>query len=126
MTKLSTPTLPIINVAQLLESDVESAARTAREIGHACRDLGFFYATHHAITPETLDALNEASRRFFALPDARKMQIQMARGGRAWRGYFPLGGELTSGKPDRKQGLYFGEELDAHDSRVAARWPLHG
>ena len=35
----------------------------------------------------------------------------MAKGGRAWRGYFPVGGELTSGKPDRKQGLYFGEEL---------------
>jgi isopenicillin N synthase-like dioxygenase len=126
MTKLSTPTLPVINVAPLLADDAEGAVRTAREIGRACRELGFFYATHHAITPETLDALNEASRSFFALPEARKMQIQMARGGRAWRGYFPLGGELTSGKPDRKQGLYFGEELDPRDPRVAAGWPLHG
>jgi isopenicillin N synthase-like dioxygenase len=41
-------------------------------------------------------------------------------------GYFPLGGELTSGKPDRKQGLYFGEDLSGDDPRVAAGVPLHG
>jgi isopenicillin N synthase-like dioxygenase len=50
----------------------------------------------------------------------------MARGGRAWRGYFPVGGELTSGAPDRKQGLYFGEELGPDDARVRAELPLHG
>jgi isopenicillin N synthase-like dioxygenase len=119
-------TLPIINVAPLLAHDDASMMRVADEIGRACRDLGFFYATHHAISSETLAALNDASRRFFALPEARKMEIAMTKGGRAWRGYFPLGGELTSGKPDRKQGLYFGEELDARDPRVSADWPLHG
>ena len=45
----------------------------------------------------------------------------MARGGRAWRGYFPVGGELTSGKPDQKEGLYFGAELADDHPRVAAR-----
>ena len=35
----------------------------------------------------------------------------MARGGAAWRGWFPLRGELTSGRPDNKEGLYLGEEL---------------
>jgi isopenicillin N synthase-like dioxygenase len=37
----------------------------------------------------------------------------MARGGIAWRGWFPVGGELTSGVPDRKEGIYFGEEETA-------------
>jgi isopenicillin N synthase-like dioxygenase len=37
-----------------------------------------------------------------------------------------LGGELTSGRPDGKEGLYFGEELDGTDARVRAGWPLHG
>ncbi len=32
-----------------------------------------------------------------------KMRIPMSRGGRAWRGFFPVGGELTSGKPDMKE-----------------------
>lgn len=118
--------LPIINVAPLLADDDAAAAKTADEISAACRDLGFFYATGHAISAETLRTLDAASRRFFALPEARKMEIEMAKGGRAWRGYFPVGGELTSGKPDRKQGLYFGEELGPDDPRVAAGLALHG
>ena len=116
--------LPIINVTPLIAG--ADAARVAKEIGDACRSLGFFYATGHAIGADTLSALDAASRKFFALPETEKMQIAMARGGRAWRGYFPVGGELTSGKPDKKQGLYFGEELGADDPRVRAGVPLHG
>jgi isopenicillin N synthase-like dioxygenase len=112
--------------AQLPLIDVADPVRAAPEIGRACRDLGFFYATHHGIGADTLADLDAASRRFFALPEARKMEIAMAHGGRAWRGYFPVGGELTSGKPDLKQGLYFGEELSADDPRVAEGLPLHG
>ena len=44
----------------------------------------------------------------------------MAVGGRAWRGWFPLGGELTSGVPDGKEGYYFGAEEPPSDV------PLHG
>ena len=98
----------------------------AADIGAACRDLGFFYASGHAIAPATLDQLAAASQRFFALPHEIKLKISMARGGRAWRGFFPVGGELTSGKPDIKEGLYFGEELGPDDPRVKAGLPLHG
>ena len=47
----------------------------------------------------------------------------MARGGRAWRGWFPFEGELTSGRADRKEGIYFGEELPptTRGSRAARR-----
>ena len=113
-----TQSLPIV--------DVSDPGRAADAIGEACRDLGFFYATNHGISDATLSALDTASRRFFALAEERKMQIAMARGGRAWRGYFPVGGELTSGVPDLKQGLYFGEELDERDPRVVEGLPLHG
>jgi isopenicillin N synthase-like dioxygenase len=118
--------LPILNVAPLLAGDIERSREVARGIERACRSTGFFYASGHGIEPDTLSALDAASRRFFALPEERKTRIAMARGGRAWRGYFPVGGEQTSGRPDRKQGLYFGEELGDDDPRVAAGWPLHG
>ena len=120
----NTETLPVINVAALLNGG--DARDVALEIARACRSLGFFYATGHAIGADTLAKLNSSSRAFFALPEAEKMKIAMARGGRAWRGYFPVGGELTSGKPDLKQGLYFGEELGADDTRVRAGLALHG
>jgi len=54
------------------------------------------------------------------------MTIRMSRSGRAWRGYFPVGAELTSGRPDVKEGLYFGAELGPDHPDVQARLPLHG
>ena len=50
----------------------------------------------------------------------------MQKGGLAWRGYFPVGGELTMGKPDQKEGIYFGRELAADHPAVIAKTPLHG
>jgi isopenicillin N synthase-like dioxygenase len=70
--------------------------------------------------------LRELSRAFFAQDLEAKLRIRMALGGRAWRGYFRVGDELTSGKPDQKEGLYFGAELPADDPRVRAGTPLHG
>ncbi len=116
-------TLPVINVAPLFGSDDAARAATALAIGRACRENGFFYATGHGVDAAALDAV---AREFFALPDAEKLHIAMARGGRAWRGFFPVGGELTSGKPDRKEGIYFGSELAAEHPRVRAGVPLHG
>jgi len=118
--------LPVIDVGPLLGRDESAREQAAREIGEACRSLGFFYATGHGIAASTLAELANASRTFFALPEEKKLKIAMARGGRAWRGFFPVGGELTSGKPDVKEGIYFGEELGPDDRRVKAGLPLHG
>src|SRR5919199_824368 len=124
----TTAPLPVIDMSALLPGRGRAAERktVARAIEVACRDSGFFYVTGHGVAGETLRRLQQASRRFFALPHEAKMAIAMARGGRAWRGYFPVGGELTSGKPDLKEGLYFGTELPADHPRVRAGWPLHG
>jgi isopenicillin N synthase-like dioxygenase len=93
----------------------------AGRIDRACRDRGFFSVVGHGVDAALLDDLVDQARAFFALGEDEKAGIAMARGGRAWRGWFPVGGELTSGVPDRKEGLYFGEELPAADPR-----PLHG
>ncbi|MER6944963.1 2-oxoglutarate and iron-dependent oxygenase domain-containing protein [Nonomuraea sp. NPDC000554] len=111
--------LPVIDIAPLL-TDGDAAHATADEIGAACRDSGFFYVTGHGVPPELLSRLDTASRTFFALPVEAKNEISMDRGGRAWRGFFPVGGELTSGRPDLKEGVYFGAEEPPGDL------PLHG
>jgi isopenicillin N synthase-like dioxygenase len=106
----------------------QSSERTnvANQIGKACREFGFFYVTDHGVDEHLQRRLEKASREFFALDLAQKLEIEMSKGGKAWRGYFPLGGELTSGKPDLKEGIYFGEELDAADPAVISGTPLHG
>ena len=98
----------------------------ARDIGAACRAHGFFYVVGHGIDESLGQRLEGLSHRFFALPESTKARFAMPLGGRAWRGWFPLGGELTSGRPDWKEGLYLGTELGAEHPRVAAGVPMHG
>lgn len=117
--------LPVIDIAPLFSADAPARAAVAAEIAVACRANGFFYVSGHGAEAQ-LAVLADESRRFFALPEADKAEIAMSHGGPAWRGWFPVGGELTSGRPDLKEGLYLGEELGADDRRVAAGWSMHG
>ncbi|THD81698.1 MAG: isopenicillin N synthase family oxygenase [Phenylobacterium sp.] len=121
-----TDRLPVIDMTPLFDPGAPQRAAVAAEIARACEAHGFFYLVGHGVRPETLRDLEAESRRFFALPGEARMAIAMSRGGRAWRGYFPLGGELTSGRPDLKEGLYLGTDLAADHPRVRAGLPLHG
>lgn len=120
-------TIPVIEMAPLFQrADRSARTAVAVNISWACCDTGFFYVRGHRIPPELITGLDDASRRFFALEEPEKLEIAMEKGGRAWRGYFPVGGELTSGRPDLKEGIYFGKELPDSDARVRAGVPMHG
>ena len=121
----SVSNVPVIDVAPLA-TGAGDRSRVASAIASACREWGFFYVTGHGVDEALQRRLEEASRRFFARDLDTKMEIRMDRGGAAWRGYFPVGGELTSGKPDVKEGIYFGAELAEHHPLVASGTPLHG
>jgi isopenicillin N synthase-like dioxygenase len=116
--------LPVLDVSPLVRGEEPPAL--ARALAQACEEAGFFYAVGHGIPAALEQRLEAVSQAFFALPEAEKARVAMSRGGRAWRGWFPVGGELTSGAPDRKEGLYLGEELGDEDPRVRRGLPLHG
>lgn len=105
--------LPVVDLARD-EADV------ARQVDAACREVGFFTLTGHGVDPDLQARMDAAAREFFARSEAEKAEVAMVRGGRAWRGWFPFNGELTSGVPDHKEGFYVGRELPP-DPR-----PLHG
>jgi isopenicillin N synthase-like dioxygenase len=117
--------VPVIDVGPLVAGD-DARRRVAAEIDAACRRSGFFYVVGHGVDPELQRRLHDLAREFFRRPVEVKQQIAMSRGGRAWRGYFRVGDELTSGKPDQKEGLYFGQERSADDPLVVAETPLFG
>lgn len=121
---LSSSQLPIVDISKFRPSTPNSPEVEA--IGAACRDQGFFYVVGHGVDLKLQENLDRLSREFFSLPVDAKMAIRMELGGRAWRGYFPVGDELTSGIPDAKEGLYFGSDLPADHPMVAAHVPLHG
>jgi isopenicillin N synthase-like dioxygenase len=117
--------IPIIDVSGLVAGG-PARRSVAEALDAACRESGFFYVVGHGVDAALQGRLRALSREFFALDLEEKLKIRMALGGRAWRGYFRVGDELTSGKPDQKEGLYFGAELPAADPRVVAGTPLHG
>ena len=117
--------VPVIDIRPLVTGKGD-AATVAAQLGAACREFGFFYITGHGVAEALQRRLEALSEAFFARPVEEKMAIRMALGGRAWRGYFPVGEELTSGKPDLKEGIYFGAELPEDDPRVKAGLPMHG
>ena len=117
----------MIDVGPLIR---QGSGRDVQAVAHAidtaCRDLGFFVISGHGIDPQLRRDLDAAAREFFALPEDTKAEIAMPRAGLAWRGWFPVGGELTSGVPDLKEGIYFGVEHGADHVGVRAGRPLHG
>ena len=125
MTHDPTPHVPIIDVAPLV-ADAGDQEAVAAAMGRACRENGFFYVIGHGVSEDLSQRLEELTHAFFAQDVETKLEIRMALAGKAWRGYFQVGDELTSGRPDVKEGLYFGLELSEDDPRVRAGLPLHG
>jgi isopenicillin N synthase-like dioxygenase len=117
--------VPVIDIKDLI-SDNTGKGQVASAIRSACIEHGFFYISGHGVDVQLQRDLEDMSQRFFSLPLEEKLKIRMELGGRAWRGFFPVGDELTSGKPDLKEGIYFGEELGLEDERVGRKLLLHG
>ena len=127
------PHIPVIDVAPLCRPTTsphvdENVTAVATAIGRACREVGFFYVRgwEAVVDPGAAVRLERLARAFFAQPVADKMAVSMKRSGLHWKGYFPSGDELTSGKPDAKEGIYFGEDYPLTDTRVQQGWPMHG
>ena len=121
---MANPQIPIINISGL--NNPATAKTVAAQIAEVCRLHGFFYIAGHGVSIDLQNRIGQLSHQFFALPLDEKKQIAMHKAGRAWRGFFAVNDELTSGKPDKKEGIYFGTELSADDARVKAGLPLHG
>lgn len=117
--------IPVIDLSPLTTGAGDRDALAAG-LRAACREHGFFYIVGHGVDPGLCQRLDRLSAEFFAQDLDTKMAICMERGGKAWRGFFPVGAELTSGRPDQKEGIYFGAELPAEHPKVLAGTPLHG
>ena len=118
--------IPVIDISNLVTGNDIDRHITAAQIAQACREYGFFYVVGHGVDETLQERLEQLSRQFFAQELQAKQAIRMELGGRAWRGYFPVGDELTSGKPDQKEGIYFGSELADDHPMVQAGIPMHG
>ncbi|MCO5162017.1 MAG: isopenicillin N synthase family oxygenase [Mesorhizobium sp.] len=113
-------TIPIIDVSALAAEDEAATARVAREIGTACREVGFFYVVGHSVGASRIAAAFAAAHAFFAQDEAEKKKVLYTAAGN--RGYVPMKGEaLDPGKPaDLKEAFNIGLELPPDDPELLA------
>ncbi len=99
-------TAPQIDFRVFRDAKAEQRPRTVRPIGGALRTSGFFYLTHTGIAPERVRRMLEASRAFFGLPEARKIERRWT-GKVGVMGYVPREREALdeSRPPDLKEAF---------------------
>ena len=120
--------LPVIDVSGLSSREISDRRAVAAELGHACRETGFFYAINHGIPDSVRDAVFAAARTFFALPASVKEDISIKRSPHN-RGYIAIEGErldVNAPLPDQKEAFNVGLQLSADDPEVLAGKPFRG
>ncbi|MBZ9775557.1 isopenicillin N synthase family dioxygenase [Mesorhizobium sp. CO1-1-8] len=100
--------VPVLDLSRL-EQGASEHRTFLLDLRTAARDVGFFYLSGHGISALEIDDVLDASRRFFALPEADKLAIEMVKS-QQFRGYTRAGGELTKGAADWREQLDIGVE----------------
>lgn len=67
--------VPVIDIAPFIAGTAEGKRIVARQIGHACRDIGFLSIVGHGVPNALLTEMSDVSRRFFDLPLEEKMKV---------------------------------------------------
>lgn len=100
--------LPILDISRMNGSQHERAA-VAEELRSILHHHGFFYLSGHGVDAGLVAETLAVSKRFFALPAADKLDIDIVRSPH-FRGYTRAGAELTQGQPDWREQVDFDRE----------------
>ena len=113
---MSDPAIPLI--------DMREAHVLPARLLQAYGEVGFAYLTGHGVPPEQIEAIFTASRRFHALPVARKMPVSLDRN---HRGYIPIATstDRTSTladvkRPNQSESFMVMREAGPDDPQVAS------
>lgn len=119
--------IPIIDISALRIGDTEGIHQIAKELGLACREVGFFYVKNHGISTELISSTFEMAEKFFSLSLEDKLQYSMERHSKCFRGYSPVLSELADGKRNSYELMEFSVDFDSeNDPHVLACKPMHG
>lgn len=119
--------IPVIDISALRTGDRQGINRIAKELGVACREIGFFYVKNHGVNSELINKTFEMAEKFFSLPLENKLNYSMERYSKCFRGYSPVLSELADGKRNSYELMEFSVDFDSeNDPYVLACKPMHG
>ncbi|PZO81215.1 MAG: isopenicillin N synthase family oxygenase [Mesorhizobium amorphae] len=122
--------IPILDVSALYGTDEGAIRDTAATLRDHLENIGFLYVVGHPIPRSEVEAVREASKRFFALPEEEKLKLKIDKN---FRGYLPFAGSTivtssvaTVSKPNQSESVFFMHEVAEDDPRVKEEKPLQG
>ena len=93
--------VPVIDIAPFRDGDAAGKAAVARQVGQACRDIGFLIISGHGIDPALIERTDAVSRKFFDLPLEDKMAV-VRPAMDVTRGYIPIETEAVAASRGEK------------------------
>jgi len=106
----SAKSLPTLDLRRF-DTDGDERRAFLKDLAAAAREFGFFYLVGHGVDESLTEDLFGLARRFFALPEADKLAIEMVNSPQ-FRGYTRAGREFTRGKPDWREQIDIGPERE--------------
>ena len=109
--------IPVVDLSSSFSGSPQDIDNVARQIHRACREMGFFYVSHHGIDQQVIDAAFEWSARFFSLPTSEKTALNMKQSPAAAgheSGVQQLDSQTAGADkapPDLKESYQFGMEI---------------
>jgi isopenicillin N synthase-like dioxygenase len=65
----------VLDLSVLIDPKAAGHREAIAQLDQACRQLGFFYISHHGIGSSSIDQMFAAAKQFFALPGVAKYQL---------------------------------------------------
>jgi isopenicillin N synthase-like dioxygenase len=101
--------IPVLDISGFrADENGRDAHMFVEKIRSVCHEHGFFSLIGHGVIGN--DELQQLARRFFALPEAERLEIANVHSPQ-FRGFTPVGHEHTQGHPDRREQLDISREL---------------
>ncbi|MDR5171937.1 isopenicillin N synthase family oxygenase [Methylobacillus flagellatus] len=118
--------IPVIDIAGLRKPGSPGMDEVVRQLGQACREVGFFYIKHHGIPQDLIRQTFAMAETFFSQPLEQKLECSMERHSKCFRGYSPVLSELADGKRNSYELMEFSVDFPPDAPEVLAKMPMHG
>ncbi len=119
---MTTRTLPLLDLRDFTHGDPTRREAFVHQLRDTAHRVGFFYLTGFGAGATQAQAVLQAARVFFALPDTQKQALAMENSPH-FRGYTAAGEEITRGERDWREQLDIGaERAPLSDTSVENAW----
>ena len=122
--------IPVVDFGPVFADQRGALTAVAREVRHACENVGFFYALNHGVPEALIDRAFAASRAFHALELGEKLKLRLNDNN---IGYMPINASVQGAstvhkatRPNQNESFFISHDRGPDHRDVIAGTPLRG